>query len=512
MPDNGSLYLNRWAVPVSAAGRAQVSSASAARYSRSDDGDLQLSRRWTKGAWAFETTPMRETEARFLEALLQGRGQVWPFDGNIYAQSGLGPDAASPVYGLRDDSEIVESVSTFYAGSRFGVGALSIERAVTNLFAQNVRTGTDTSSATTGFTAVAGGVLTSDTTQFWQGARSLKVVGASAGDGVYAEKTGVAAGACVGFVYLYSATAATLEVYLNDADNGDGTKRNIECTAGDWIRVECTVTVGATGTVRLYVKCRTTGSTFFADGWQLASAATASTWVDGTRNGNDLAYYLGGLRKRDDVTVMFWTRGPTVVSANTPTAFTLGLVGGDALQLRWQSGTTLNFRLMVGGAVTLEATYVANPWSDFDWHHVACVFRRAPLTGEHNLTLYIDGVSVATDDTPANLPDLSRATLQVGDSSTPGTDYWQGLFDEFAVFYAAAPAAFITAAYEYRLSPLPRLDAHGGFLHMGDAANTQETIEVAGVAEPVLTPETGVHADASAAEVLYRVGFEIEEV
>ena len=505
----GSLYLGRHAVPVAQAGRAEVSSVSAQRVARSDDGDLQTSRRWTKGAWAFETTPLRATEARLLQALVEGRGQRWPFDSDVYASSGLAPDAASPVYGLRDDTEIHESVSTFFAGSRFGVGALSIERAVTNLFSSNVATGTDTSSNTTGFTAVAGGSLSSVTSAAWQGSRSLQCVGASAGDGFYAEKTGVAAGNAVGFVYLRSTTTAALEVYLNDADNGDGTKRNVECLANEWIRVECTVTVGATGTVRLYVKCRTVGSTFLADGLQLASASSASTWVNGTRAGNDLAYYLGGLRKRDDVTVMFWSRGPTVIGGNTPVAFTLGSEATSALQCRWEGGTTLSLRLISGGAEVGDANYATNPWADYGWHHVACVFRRDPLSDGYWLELYVDGARVATEaSTPSSLPDLSRATLQIGDSSTTGTNYWQGLFDEFVVLYAGASAAFITAVYAYTFSPLPRLNAHGGFLGVNAAA---DAIEVMGVGAPSLAPLNAKHADASAMETLYRVAFEIEE-
>lgn len=152
-----------------------------------------------------------------------------------------------------------------------------------NLLPENVATGTDTSSNTTGFTARASATLVSTTSEAWEQSRALEVQGTATGDGfstnaVAAEDSQTYAGS----VYLRSQSGVKeVRVWVRDVANAtDGTFVDVKIRDDMWTRVGATHTVGLSATVSLVVESRDGSFNFYADGLKLEQGTAPSKWTE----------------------------------------------------------------------------------------------------------------------------------------------------------------------------------------------------------------------------------------
>lgn len=90
------LEINGWSIPA-ANGRVSVSYEKLGAVGRSYMGKLLGTRRAKVRRWSVETTIVEPGTATAIEHLINGAGQVWSFDRDLYSSKGLGPQSGYSV-------------------------------------------------------------------------------------------------------------------------------------------------------------------------------------------------------------------------------------------------------------------------------------------------------------------------------------------------------------------------------------------------------------------------------
>lgn len=460
------LRVNGWAIPL-IDGSPEEEHVLGGDFGRSFSGSPLSDEHFDKRVWAGRTPPVTELVAQAIKGAVRGLGHVWAFDSDLYSSKGLGPGAT--VGALRpsvaaDGKPVVNSLGI--AESKYGVASLAIEAATTNILAQNQRNGAE-DGTTTGFAVVAGGAISSQTTQAYQGLRSLRVVTSASGDG--AETTAVAASAAtayVGSVHVYVAANRSVNLLLID-DVGTIATAGFNLVGGKWNRISVT---GSTDGAATNIKVRLTdafagGATFYLDGFQIETGTVATSWADNARAAGDLSYSPSWLAGAVDVTMNVWARMPTANPAAHLylAALDSGVAAADNCFLYRPSGTAV-VRFSTAGSTSDDLSSAA-VWNG-TWHMITAVLRRNPETGEVTKRLFVDGASVATSSPAATaLPDFAEfARFDVGHSGGFGRIGTDGsLVDDVMVVPYAAPSELVAAWYAMgkAMSPLSRVYVDG---------------------------------------------------
>ena len=440
------LRVNGWAIPL-ADGSPGEEHVLGGDFARAYSGNPISDERFDKRVWSGRTPPVTEMVAQAIKGAVRGLGHVWSYDSDLYSSKGLTPGAtvgSRRIATAADGSAVVNFEN--FDESKFGAYSLTVEPAATNILAANKRNGTE-DGTTTGFAAVAGGLITSQTTQKVQGTRSLRVVtGASADGAETTTETAAATTAYAGSAYVWSPVARQVVLELIDSV-GSVASYTGGLFAGRWTRLVVTgTTAGGATTIKLRFKDNAGGgSTFYLDQLQIEAGTIATTWADPTRIAGDLAYSSSIVTGAVDLTVNFWARLPAANVAVDRTFLRIGPASGTANVLRiFRAADENDIHILTGSDDVLYAT---TPWNGA-WHMVTCVVRQNAETGENQRTIYFDGTSVTTASGSAI--DLSLATLlQVGhalgaDRLGATTD---SLMDDFMIVPYAAPAAQIAAWY-----------------------------------------------------------------
>jgi hypothetical protein len=472
--------------------------------------------RATKRSWRVRARVLQEADAIPLMRMLIGRGHGFTFDTNADSVGGITP-SGTPIYSTHTGTAAVSpstssaspvlnykgsvlGAGAYIPASKFGAGAIAVEKGTTNLLSSNVASGTDTSGNTTGFTAVDGAALTSVTTAAWQGARSLQVVTSGTVNGVRGgvQTSPVSASASteyVGSVYIRTSTSTTVRCWLRDEVNGiDGPVLTITTTAGTWYRAtDLTLgTGGGSPTVSLHVEEGTADSaiTINADGWQIETGSYSTSWVNGTRAAGALSYPPGLLGVARDLTINAWVTAPDIFALSPYP--TLVLLEGDS----GYSGLADPRVHVTFGAAAFNAEFTtragdgpgtsdtiasaSNSVPLNAWTMITAVLRTNPRAGQAKKELWINGVQAATSS-PSAVPDFSAATPQafyVGNNA--GAALWDyGHIDDLLVLPAAASASQIAAWYGAGVSQatLPRLAMGGDLLRTGETINVKASLD-----------------------------------
>jgi len=510
------LKLNGYEVPVRFG--AEIVDEPVGASSRAIDGSLMSHRLASVDGHRFATGMVRRDAATALRDLLRGRGDHWGFENTVYSGKGRYQDSGSPVTTF-EQYDVYDKSATLTPAAKYGTYALGMFIASTNDFAANVRDGTDESSDITGFVKINGAetTLESSTTQAKSGTRSLHLVSsANAGYGFYTEKTGLTPTDPVTASFYARAASGTESVraWVWDTDSGDGTKITVELST-TWRRVVCpTVTVGATGTVRLYVDTPTAADIdIYCDEFQCEADTFATAWMDDTRAVCSLRYALPELRNRDSLTVMCWARRANWAAGTTGPYYCWEIVDDvtfTGIQLRDHLTTgNVEVRTTTDGtgtyAVAIEDS-VNGGMSVSAWEHWAVVLRRDPVTGVAGLELYRDGVSVDSDT--VTLPTLADPTLYVGRNFADGFTFG-GYIDDLVVLPFALPAAMVSAFYSAgrAFSDLPVLEVVGEALAPAAspvdmiASDIRVTQTTTARPDGVAADEVGYHLSASLDDV-----------
>lgn len=515
------LRLNNIPIPI-LDGSAEYSFEELGNRQRTMDGQLRSTRTALKRVWRFKTPVLDPETALMIDGLLAGNGHHWSYDIDAFDLKGFGPldPAASNVYSLRRGPNLpnTQAVET---GMKYG-GAVSVERATTNLFPTNVRTGTDASANTTGFAAVdALGVFQSTDVPglavgwvAFQGTRVLEFLTSAVVNGIRAgiKTSGVVGVALTTYTAsVYVQATGAVRCRLRDVTNGiDGTIQTVNPSTlsanigqNVWLRISSTVTTGGlvpTLEFELLEDVADSAVNCYSDQFQLEALLGPTSWVDGARGAGllkcDVQSFLGSgrtisedIRTAVDLTVMLWLnrrddrfsfsgRGFANIFENAANVTAGGHYFFVSMSAGFEFGNTVTFGV-TAGANELGGTVSTTSLSAFStvplntWVHVAAVMRRNVIFGSdlNKLKLYVGGVLVAqslvtgVDDT---LPDLSRTRmLTVGgtqnSAGTPSLQFDGGMIDDLVVVPYAMTAAAISSVFSAgrAFSDLPRLDAEG---------------------------------------------------
>lgn len=479
------------------------------------NGTPLLDRVALKRVWKVETTPLLRGEATAVRAIVSGLGHTWPFDSDDYSGKGL-PAESGAVRTLR--SGTAEDGDPVYLESKF-VGSVAVEGATTNLLGADSR---DAENAPTGYAAINAAVLAADTSNYWQGTKSVKVTtnGSYPTDGVRTSVADPGVGSATktycGSVYVKApANNELVKVRLYDNTNaaaGPWTY-SLAMTADTWYRLECYITIGGSDcrSIQLEVEEQVgnTVSVFFCDGFQIEESEVPTSWVDGSRSTGDLEYNSSVLSGYLAMTVNLWARMSYFdQSTYDRRLFSLITVGvGNRFYLHRGAGVdNIVFYTTDASDSNLDILSKASVWNDEAWHMVTAVMRVDPLSTEYSKELYFDGTLEAYIN-PGGLPTLSSVDqLTVGNSG--GTEHFNGgLIDDLLVVPYAATATQIANWYAFgRAQPeLPRVLVHGDAIRETDLS-VEAIGRVAGI------PVVQAMSDGGWQESLERISFELEEM
>jgi hypothetical protein len=497
------LKINGWEVPV-AVDKGTAAPLELGTHDRSTDETLAIHRGADKLGVDFTTSWVAPETARALVGLLRGRGDHWSFDPDdthVYGWSGKGIEPAGTYAGVPADL-IAQSTSGEVSAVKYGTGCIEVAPATTNLFPANVRTGTDTSGTTTGFTALSGATLASSGSAPWEESKALSVLTAAAtvGSGARADLTGTSGSTLYSAsVYLKAASGSPqVRVYMKEVTGGSaaGTARTVNLSSTTWKRVEVEITTGG-GVTAIGLVVDTPNSvaafTFYADGFQVAAQAYYTAWVDGSRSAGSLHYALGDHRASDDLTVMFWARRSGTSQPGNLAMLAIGS-STDYLLIRDTPSGNENpeVDVVAGGAAVASSLSGDDGHTSgyLDWRHVAVTMQRQSRAGQYRLWVYAAGAPSAFYE-PASVPAWgANPTLYVG-TNVLGGAIGGFCFDDLVVLPYALDADQIAGVYALGRSfpDLPKLAVSGLLV---DAAEGAE-LEVIGTSRPAvaITPAAG---------------------
>lgn len=453
------LKLNGYAVPCVAIdeNHEQVGYGMARAY----DGGALRDTRASKRKWTFRSKPLKEQDALALIGLVQGRGHKFGWS-SFYSDSGL-PAAASVAtqHAVAADGAAVydDYGALMYAGFTGSKYAVAVEAAATNLIyttittpsatsGQNIATGTDTLSSTSGFTAVAGGVITSDTTHYWQGSRSLKMVAAAVGDGVITGWATCSADSniCCSAYVKVSGAQVTFAVYQDSGAPTLLVSQSVTDTGGAWQRVELPTTLsGGNTTAAIRIEAASGASTVYCDGFQIEENNWVTSWVAGTRATGSLQYTAKAFAGWRDLTVNMWATSTGLASSDDQVLCRLGVSTTDYIEV-YRDGLQSN-RITVVAYGTGDLITTDSKWAAGSWLMVTLGVRFNAESGEYGVELYTNGVSRGTATLSGYTGLTSAATLAIGNDGTPARHFHMGRIDSTLVVPYRASATEIAAWY-----------------------------------------------------------------
>lgn len=448
---------------------------------RAFDGTYIRDTRAFKRRWKFTTKPISELRAMALRGLIQGRGYYFGYDNTDYAANGF---AASSV-GTGITYRAINGADTTAAYDENGVrealyGTYSVAAAVT---AGSTLTNMITSAIAqctnlTGTTASSGATASLDTSQFWQGTTSFKIVG----NGVTAlPQIRLVAAMTTNTVSGHKYTASCYlkgsgQAYLNFFDNSGGQNAQSATLTlnASWQRVSATIT--ATGTPpSLYIDVIGVlgTATVYMDGIMLEDNNTTTNGgsfatsfiIPGTARAEGKIQYVANPMGPEGMTINFWTSKPRTYSdVQYAWYVTDNSSGARNMYVRVPAATPTSLEFSSVGSAGSDVI-TASGLSYTNWHMVTAVLRINPETGETLKSLYFDGVSKVTSNVTSTTPnygDLSRFAIADTYYSTSVTP-WFARLDDVQVLPFPVDANWITGTFGLGGTPgaTPFLTARG---------------------------------------------------
>lgn len=378
---------------------------------------------------------------------------LFHFDGSINDHRGIMPTfaRASKAY-LSDGTEVDAGVPRFEDG-KFDRAVL-VEEGTTNLLTANQ---SSIETDTTGLAGQYGATITRDTTEYWNGNASLKVVtpGARNFEGVTASVTGMTL--AVGDQYTASAWvkgAGTVLISLAESGSAYYVISGIPVTlTDDWQRITVTRTIinAANTTLSLFVWTYTTqATTFYVDGLQIEKKPYATSWqIGGTaRAAETLTLPTAGVLNLQEGTIALWFKpypafwnGSYNRIIGHATAFNINELSLARLSTADKLicyASNASGQWSGGSYSALSSTTELEPNK---WYHLAFTWKSGG-----KLVLYVNGVKEG--EINYDKPPSVFGTLAVGYHPNISGRHADGLYDDLAIFDYAATDEEIEAWYE----------------------------------------------------------------
>lgn len=369
---------------------------------RSFNGTLRSTRRALKRSWQGMTRTIPLEDARSLNHVLRGDGDVFQFF-DKFSSKGLGPstDTDSYLAAIAADGDPVQQESI-----EEGSGAIGIFEATTNL--SDI---TDTDGLSASFNNVADCTFADRTDHAHSGDGSVVIEfnAASANGNVV-----VSASPDLGAV-TYTLSYYVKAVRSNDEPINFATGIPVQFTFRDlagavtdvnttsvpydkWVRVVQTITKAA-GASNLLLEFQADGddANIVIDSIQLELQDYASSYVETSRSDMALYYPVPTyMQTADALCVNLWARGPIDQTKGTAQWITLN-GGNNEFELR-KSGTDINFMTRNNEFIpaSVSWTYPAGVDYFLSWHMYTCIldYRSDLRPDRGSMELWVDGVPV----------------------------------------------------------------------------------------------------------------------
>lgn len=447
------------------------------RSSRGISGKLSKDRRFIKRRWEFRTQPISYADYTALIGILHGAAWSWRFDSNTVTN--LQTDGLTSYGGTNLDYSSATGAdgTPVQGGAKFGTAAFLPAGVGTNYLSANQATATDTSSNTTGFTAVSTATISSSTTRRWQGSRSFKVITTGSGQGFRTDAYSSLSGYRHTASLLVTGTALplTIQLWANSTDLGSIT---VTPDPNTWKRVWIISTVNAPASptdVHITVTQPGAGAgTYYFDGLQLergnASGASAnlSPWMASTRSQTTFTAHLatGAIwGTPEGVSLNAWVTRPyfpggtiaQLIKAEGTTDPWPGLLLGCTQQTAntlTRSGLNVAFTATDGAQQNTTLTPTINWVDDYAFHMLTAVVRIHPEPGDPSMTLYVDGALAASSTVNlTSLDPLALSKLWIGQAGSNSP--WSGPIDDVTVFPYPLSASAVSGIYQSN-APVPQ--------------------------------------------------------
>lgn len=469
------LTLNGWAIPVASA---KEKSVEIGGRGRSFDGSYQSEIRKRKRIIECTTPPVKELLAEAIKGIVNGDGDVFPFSSDVYSDKGVAPETATS-YGTVE-SVIPEDGSysflrTYFQQSHPGLtgsysaeasplrtGVLSISPISANLVPDSLN---DCESAPTGCSVIGTATLTGDTSIFWRGTKSLKVVpvgypsGVEIGDGA-ANNIDLGGSSatknynCTFYLYNPDTVSNTYYVKLRDETNTtDGLQVAHSVPRQSWVKISALIAIGGSACRDLRIQITSSSDTFYVDNIQVTEGLPTVRYTDASGHVSDSLQFARSslLDGFGDFSFGVWLFKEHAYRLTGDSTILLMQAAGEgdgsidstvklyydhsASKVVFQTTDTSGTSRYLSSGVT---TY------DLEWFFVGISYRVNPESGEacKTLTLISEsiGTSTVTDDTQHDVVLDAIQDLYFG--STSGAGSFQGLFGQACVYPFAVPAEF----------------------------------------------------------------------
>lgn len=156
-------------------------------------------------------------------------------------------------------------------------------------------------------------------------------------------------------------------------------------------------------------------------------------YVATTADENEIDFEAG-----DSFTIEAWFKHDTIASAEDVLLAkydALGADGGYRIQMESDGDITCGIDTDNSAFPLDSASSTTANYDDNQWHHVACV-----KNGSTNLTLYIDGIEIASDNSITAASIANNDNLYVGINGNATGNEWVGLIDEVKIYNYAKSA------------------------------------------------------------------------
>jgi len=462
------LELNGFPIPVAQGGG--VTPVEFGVRKRAFDTTYFTDRRGIKRTYRFSTIPLTAGEADAVVRTVRGEGQYFPFDGDSISSKGLQPSVELDTEfrsNTAADGDAVKDENGFDE-AEFS-SAIYIHTATTNIIGAD---GRDAEAAPTGYATKAGGVISGDTSNFLQGARSLKVVTLANLDGARTNDTpALASTIYTGSVYVKGTTGEVVFIDLRDQTGSVFALGGVvTLTSNQWRRIKITGTslVGTTD-ISIAVSTFSGAQTFFCDEFQIEQRDFVTSWVDGSRIDADLCYLTPNeFLVTSDITINVWIktskngffRGAVAILAQDPGDAS---ATDSAIFVRTAPSDQAFFQVFDSSGSSASVTSTSAPFADDDWHMITGVVRTNPDLGESNLEIFVDGVLEASLST-AVLPIIADLiNMQFGRLFSGS--FLEGAMDDLAIYPFAAGVNQVLGWFNsgFALGLSPKLRATGDF-------------------------------------------------
>lgn len=407
---------------------------------------------------------------------------------------------------LSDGTKVSANVPRFEDG-KFGKGVL-IEEGTTNLLTINQSTVEEN---TSGFSSYRNAVLSKDTSEFWEGSASLKVVtpGTQSSEGVLITIPGSYNPGDILSASIHIKGSGYIRFYMGDNQIGMSS-RSYMTLDNTWRTLTVTYALRGTYPIRPFIGILTNitqNAVFYIDGLQVEQKPYPTSFTDSTRANEVLTVPTEGVLNPQEGTIECWWTpinqpSNTIISQSTsPPILQVGNYYANNSWVLWAWG---GLKFYARGDNASGWTYSGTIIDNLDWYSLDTPVHFAIKWSNGNtFEIFMNGIKYGTCISSTFFTGIAGNYISLG-CKNASSGKTNAIYDDIRISSIARTDEEIKAAYESG-KPLAWDEDTTYLLRFDGNLNTaQQTATLHGLAKTVLT-------DAGLAEEEYFIDTELKQ-